>query len=525
MQKELEWLEKQPSSQVTNKNLRETKEKLNCWLDKENAMWKQRARLNWFQGGDRNTGFFHAKASSRFKKNMIEGVCDANGVWREEGDFIEMVFVDYYAELVKSLNPSDFSEVVEAVQPKVSESMNARLTRDFQAKEVHRALKQMYSLKAPGPDGMPPLFFQHFWPVVGGMVTKTVLGFLNSRIIPPKFNDTHIVLIPKSKNPRNVTKYRPISLCNMVYKLASKTLVNRLKKFLPSIISESQSAFVNGRLITDNVLVAIETMHHINQKKGGAKGEMALKLDMSKAYDRVEWRCLDKIMEKLGFNSRWRNLMLQCISTVTYSIKINGKQCGQISPTHDLRQGDPLSPFLFLFCAEGLSAMIKKAVDREKMEGISICRGGPRISHIFFADDSIVFYKASTEECDALQRILGVYENSSGQQLNRSKTSLFFSPNTSESTKHEIKNRFEAQVIKQHEKYLGLPSLIGRSKKKSFREIKEKLAGWKEKLLTKAGKEVLIKAVAQAIPTYAMSCFKIPNSLYDEMTSLIKNLW
>ena len=115
LQKELEWLEKQPSSQVTNKNLRETKEKLNCWLDKENAMWKQRARLNWFQGGDRNTGFFHAKASSRFKKNMIEGVCDASGVWREEGDFIERVFVDYYAELFKSLNPSDFSEVVEAV--------------------------------------------------------------------------------------------------------------------------------------------------------------------------------------------------------------------------------------------------------------------------------------------------------------------------------------------------------------------------------------------------------------------------
>ena len=419
---------------------------------------------------------------------------------------------------------------MEVVQSKVLESMNARLTRDFQAEEVHRALKQMYPLKAPGPNGMPHLFFQHFWPVVGGMVTKTVLGFLNSRIIPSKFNDTHIVLIPKFKNPRNVIEYRPISLCNVVYKLASKILVNRLKKFLPSIINESQSAFVNGRLITDNVLVAFETMHRINQEKGGVKGEMALKLDVSKAYDRVELRCLDKIMEKLGFNSRWQNLMSQCISTVTYSIRINGKQCGQISPTRSLRQGNPLSPYLFLLCAKGLSAMIKKVVERGKMEGISICRGGPRISHIFFTDDSIVFCKASTEECDALQRILCVYENSSGQQLNRSKTSLFFSPNTSETTKHEIKNRFEAQVIKQHEKYLRLPSLIGRNKKKSFREIKEKLAGklagWKEKLLSKAGKEVLIKTVAQAIPTYAISCFKIPDSLCDEITSLIRNfLW
>lgn len=173
--------------------------------------------------------------------------------------------------------------------------------------------------------------------------------------------------------------------------------------------------------------------------------------------------------------------------------------------------------------------MIKKAMDFGRMEGIAICQGGPRVSHLFFANDSIIFYKATSKECDALQQILNVYENSSGQQLNRSKTSLFFSPNTSEVTKNEIKSRFGAQVIRQHEKYLGLPSLIGRNKKKSFREIKEKLAvklvGWKEKLLSKAGKEMLIKVVAQSIPTYAISCFKIPNSLCDAMTRLIRNFW
>ena len=173
--------------------------------------------------------------------------------------------------------------------------------------------------------------------------------------------------------------------------------------------------------------------------------------------------------------------------------------------------------------------MIKKTMDLGRMKGISICREGPSVSHLFFADDSIIFYKAIIEECDALQQILNVYENSLGQQLNQSKTSLFFSPNTSKSTKNEIKSRFGAQEIKQHEKYLGLPSLIGQNKKKSFREIKDKLsrklAGWKEKLLSKARKEVLIKAAAQAISTYAMSCFKIPDSLCDEMTSLIKNFW
>ena len=175
-----------------------------------------------------------------------------------------------------------------AIQPKVTNAMNARLIKEFLAEEVYKALKQMYPLKAPGPDGMPPVFFKHFWSMVGNTVTKTVLDFLNFGISPPKFNETHIVMIPKTKNPTRVTEFRPISLCNVIYKSASKTLANRLKKFPSSIINESQSAFMNERLITDNVLVAFETMHHINQRKGGMKGEMALKLDMSKVYDRVE---------------------------------------------------------------------------------------------------------------------------------------------------------------------------------------------------------------------------------------------
>ena len=161
------------------------------------------------------------------------------------------------------------------------------------------------------------------------------------------------------------------------------------------------------------------------------------------------------------------------------------------------------------------------------MEGLSICRNGPKISHLFFADDNIIFCKATLEECNALQKILPVYEKASGQQLNRTKTSLFFSSNTPEEVKEEIKNRVRAQVIQQHEKFLGLLSLAGRNKWNSYKEIKErlgkKLAGWKEKLLSKVGKEVLIKAVAQAIPTYTMNCFKITDSLCDELTSLIRN--
>ena len=190
--------------------------------------------------------------------------------------------------------------------------MNSSLTQTFTAEEVHKALKQMHPKKSPSPDGMPPLFYQHFQSLIGECVTKTILDFLNLGIIPPKFNETHIVLIPKIKNTTKITQYRPISLCNVISRITSKDIANRLKRFLPSIISENQSAFMSDHLITDNILVAFETMHYLNQKTSGKVGEMALKLDMSKAFDRVEWRCLECIMLKMGFATKWVNLMMQC---------------------------------------------------------------------------------------------------------------------------------------------------------------------------------------------------------------------
>ena len=163
------------------------------------------------------------------------------------------------------------------------------------------------------------------------------------------------------------------------------------------------------------------------------------------------------------------------------------------------------------------------------MEGVAVCRGAPILSHLFFADDSLIFCKASLEECDSLQRVLKVYEDAFCQQLNRAKTSLFFSGNTYQQLQEEIMTSFGAQIIRQHGKYLGLPSLVGRNKRNTFNAVKEKLTkklvGWKEKLLSKVGKEILTKAIAQAIPTYTMSYFKIPNSLCDNLTSMIRNFW
>ena len=123
----------------------------------------------------------------------------------------------------------------------------------------------------------------------------------------------------------------------------------------------------------------------------GKEGFMALKLDMSKAYDRVEWSFLEKIMLKMGFQDSWVALIMQCVTTVTYSILLNGEPKGFIRPSRGLRQGDPLSPFLFLFCAEGLNALLNKAADNGEIMGLSLCHQGPRITHLFFADDCLLF--------------------------------------------------------------------------------------------------------------------------------------
>ncbi|KAL4631902.1 hypothetical protein ACB092_04G012200 [Castanea dentata] len=242
------------------------------------------------------------------------------------------------------------------------------------ANEVRLALDQMALLTAPGPDGISPIFYKSFWHIVGG----------------DSINSTFIALIPKVKHPKRVADFRPISLF----------LVNRFKKFLASAIPETQN----------NVLVAFETLHYLKRKTNGKVGQMGLKLDMSKAYDR-----------------RMVTLIMSCFSTVSYSVLLNGQPIGE-----------PLSPYPFLMCAMGLQSLLNKAEVDGHIWGVSICRNGPKV-------------------WERIQQVLGV------------------------------------PSICQFEKYLGLLALVGRAKKQSFIYIKER-----------AGREVLIKSVIQAILTYTM---------------------
>ena len=446
----------------------------------------------------------------------------------EEGRMGKII-EDYFGTSFTTSDPSGFDEILCRIQPSITDEMNATLTSEFTTKEVHQALKQMAPTTAPSPNGMSPIFCKSFWKIVGDDVTKIVLNALNTGVVHDSLNATFISLIPKIKNPKRVSDFRPISFCNVIYKLISKVLVNRLKQVLPNIVSGSQSAFLSGRLITDNVLVAFETLHYLKRKTKGKLGYMALKLDMSKAYDRMEWIFLEKVMRHVGFADSLIKIIMSCISSVSYAVLLNGQPMGNIKPTRGLRQGDPLSPYLFLLCALGLQGLLKKAEVQGDINGVSICCNGPKVSHLFFADDSVLFCRAKEKECQTILDLLAIYERGSGQKINREKTNIFFSSNTLPQVQSNIQQLVGVPAIRQYEKYLGLPALVGRAKKQSFVYLKErvwrKFQGWKEKILSHAGREVLIKSVIQAIPTYTMSCFKLPKGLVKELEVLIRKYW
>jgi len=184
---------------------------------------------------------------------------------------------------------------------------------------------------------------------------------------------------------------------------------------LTDIISQNHSAFVPGRLITDNVLIAYEMTHFMQTKRSRGDGYAALKLDMSKAYDRVEWSFVEKMMRKLGFHDRWITLIMRCITTVNYKIKVNSELTEHITPTRGLRQGDPISPYLFLLCAEGFSALLNAAESEGRLQGISICANAPSITHLLFTDDSLLLMKANEENARHLRQVLHLYEVCSRQ--------------------------------------------------------------------------------------------------------------
>ncbi|KAM1778355.1 hypothetical protein ACFX12_039860 [Malus domestica] len=407
--------------------------------------------------------------------------------------------------------------------------MNRDLIAPVCDEEIKAVVMNMGRLKAPGPDGFQWIFYHSFWENLKADVNSLIHTMLQEGVCPDTLNATHVVLIPKVPNPEMVSQFRPISLCNYSYKVLSKVLANRLKVVLANIISPSQNAFVAGWQIHDNIGIAHEMFHFLKGRKAKTKYEWGLKIDMQKAYDRVEWDFLDAIMGIMGFCNRWRQLVMGCVSSVQFAILLNGQPGKSFVHSRGIRQGDPLSPFLFLLVGEVFSCLIQKAVHDKLLDGVKLGASGPIISHIFFADDTLLFLKADGKNCRNLVDLINMYCDASGQQVNFQKSSVYFGANIPERVSAELTNILRIKVVHDLGAYLGVPAIWGRSKKRGLPYIKErimgKVQGWKHKFLSTAEREVLVKAVVQAIPAYPMYIFKFPATVCHDFDTLIADFW
>jgi exonuclease III len=490
----------------------------------EEICWRQKSRTLWLKEGDKNTKFFHRIANSHRRKNAI-GQLEVEGVTVTDTGEIKDRLVDFYKNLFTeirvrrpTLDNLPFSSI--------DSEEAAGLEADFTEEEVSEAVHNMNGDKAPGPDGFSLAFFQFCWSVVKGDIMQIFHHFFNHGSFTKSINATFIALIPKKPGAVEIKDFRPISLVTGLYKIVAKVLANRLKAVLGKVVSAPQNAFVQGRQILDSVLIANECLD--SRLKAGDPGVLC-KLDLEKAYDHVNWGFLIYMLRRCGFNRRWRQWIYMCISTARFSILVNGTPCGFFPSSRGLRQGDPLSPLLFIIVMEALSRLLARARDGCYISGFDVGRVNHiSISHLLFADDTLILCGAARDQLCHLKSVFVWFQASSGLKINLGKSELV--PVGSVPDVEELAVVLGCKVGTLPMSYLGLPLGSSFKDKTIWNGIVEKLetrlAGWKRMYLSKGGRVTLIKSTLSNIPTYYLSLFPIPVGVAHRIEKIQRDfLW
>ncbi|KAM0008293.1 putative RNA-directed DNA polymerase [Helianthus debilis subsp. tardiflorus] len=525
---ELESLE----TELENKDLSEDEE----WIlaenkrvikeaeNRRNSDLLQRSRVKWAMGGDENSKFFHALVNNRKSLNSIHGL-NVNGEWCTKPSIIKKEIFTFFRDRFKG-GTSNWLELMDIDFKKNSESDSNMLVEAFFVSEIKEAVAKCGDDRAPGPDGMNFMFIKHFLDLFEDDFIRIYAEFHESGEISIGCGSSFIALIPKVKDSVSLGNFRPINLVGVISNVISKVIANRMRKLLDGVTSDSQSAFLFGRYILDGPLIINELITWIKKVK---KRDFFFKMDFEKAYDNVRWTFVVNILRQMGFLISWCKWIMGILKSARSSILVNGAPTFQFRCEKGMRQGDPLSPFLFLVVMEALSRMISRAREAGVIKGIPTPNNGLVMSHLLYADDAIVLGEWSKEEMGNVMRILRCFYLCLGLKINVDKSNLYGIGVSLEET-GTLANKFGCNLDVLPFKYLGLKVGANMNRVNNWQLVYEtfrsRLAKWKSHILSIGGRVVIIKSVLESLPTYFFSLYKVPKKVVSDLESLIKSfLW
>jgi len=487
----------------------------------EESYFKQKSRVQWLALGDRNTSFFHKSLLHRQVRNRIHNLQDDAGNIIHDQQEIGKLASTYFERLLYGPN-SPILEDMHAIFPTtISEDSKAVAAAPITNDDIKTALFSIADNKAPGPDGYNALFFKKSWDIIKDDFTAAIRYFFSHNKLTRCVNATRVALVPKQEHPTCLNDFRPISCCNVIYKCIAKLLVTRLKSALADVIGSSQSAFLPGRSISDAILLTQELMHNYHHKTGPAR--CALKIDLKKAFDTVSLEFILAGLQAIALPPNLISWIKTCITTVHYTININGELHGFFQSTRGIRQGDPLSPYLFVLAMEGLSGVLRQTINNSNFQYHWRCKS-TNITHLCFADDLMMFCHADVDSISVLKSSLDRFSSLSGLHINLAKSSLYLS-GIDASLRSCIADRIGIQETNLPVRYLGVPLISTRLTHTDCIPLVERIIAriklWTSSSLTYVGRLQLIKSVIFSIQVYWSSIFILPCATINKIESIL----